>query len=138
METPYEEKKIFFLLNRGTGQKAWYILWVCRWGQSVCFYSIYPSDVSPSCTLFLASKLQGDIPPVHAIIYSSQKDELSKYSALTWLLLNEGYSALTSSSGRCLCCLLARYKCRKAKFLSLLTRVLWRISICDLWSSRFM
>lgn len=106
--------------------------------ESVCFYFIYLSDVSPSCMLFLISKLQGDIPPVHAIIYNSQKDELSKYSALTWLLLNKGYSVLTSSSGRCLCCLLARYKCRKAKFLSLLTRVLWRISICDLWSSRFM
>lgn len=84
--------------------------------ESVCFYFLFLSDVSPSCMLFLISKLQGDIPPVHAIIYNSQKGELFKYSALTWLILNKGYSALTSSSGRSLCCLLAWYKCRKARF----------------------
>lgn len=98
---------------------------------SVCFYLIFLSDISPSCMLLLISKLQGDIPPVSAIIYISQKDELSKSSGLTWLILNKMSSALTSPSGRCLCCLLAPDKCSKAKFLSLLTRVLWRISICD-------
>lgn len=105
---------------------------------SVCFYFIFLSDMSPSCMLLLISKLQGDIPPVSAIIYISQKDELSKSSGLTWLILNKMSSALTSSSGRCLCCLLAPDKCSKAKFLSLLTRVLWRLSICDLWSRRSM
>lgn len=133
METPYEEKYIF--TQQGNWAKAVvYTVSVQVRTESVCFHFLFLSDVSPSCMLFLISKLQGDISPVHAIICNSQKDELFKYSALTWLLLNKGYSALTSSSGRCLCCLLAWYKCRKAKYLSLLTRVLWRISICYLWS----